>query len=141
MTSMKTENSIGPSVVPSDMQAYIDSWNMSPALWAGDLLFLTGMTGAGPNGTVDSDPTQQIELAFQRTEHVLSEAGLDFSNVVEMTSYHVDLQSHGAEFRRIRAKYVKQPFPAWTAIEVAGFFTPGTICELRIVASRKGEFA
>lgn len=122
------------AVVPPSMRNYVSDWKMSPGLWSGNFLFLTGMTGAGPDGTVDPDPASQIQLAFERTNTVLAEAGLDFSHVVEMTSYHVGIQDHIDVFREIRARYVSEPFPAWTAIEVAGFVTPGTICELRIVA-------
>ena len=51
-----------------------------------------------------------------------------------MTSYHVRIHEHIAVFREIRDTYVKAPHPAWTAIEVSGFVTPGTLVELRIIA-------
>ncbi len=127
------------SVTPKSMENYVSDWKMSPGLWSADFLFLTGMTGAGPDGTVSNDPEMQIRLAFQRGAAVLQEAGIDFSSVVEMTSYHVGIQDHIDVFRRVRAEFVREPFPAWTAIEVNGFVTPGTICELRIVAARKGK--
>ncbi len=124
------------SIVPPGMEGYVSEWKMSPAIFSGDFLFLTGMTGAGPDGTVDPDPAKQIELAFQRADDVLTHAGLSFGDVVEMTSYHVGLQRHISDFRQIRDRFVQAPYPAWTAIEVAGFVTPGTICELRIIAKK-----
>lgn len=126
-------------VVPDGMENYLTDWQMSPGLWSGDFLFLTGMTGAGPHGTVAPNAETQIKLAFERASHVLEKAGLDFSDVVEMTSYHAGLQSHIDIFRKIRAVYVRDPFPAWTAIEVSGFVTPGTICELRIIARKRTD--
>lgn len=124
------------AIVPQGMEGYVSNWQMSPGLMAGEFLFLTGMTGAGPEGTVNPDPEVQINLAFDRVNTVLQEAGLSFRNVVEMTSYHVGISSHIDVFRAIRSRHIAEPFPAWTAIEVAGFVTPGTICELRIVARR-----
>ncbi|ABD54026.1 RidA family protein [Jannaschia sp. CCS1] len=124
------------AITPAGMEGYVDDWHMSPGLMVGDFLFLTGMTGAGPDGIVDPDPETQIRLAFQRADAVLQEAGLSFAHVVEMTSYHVGIASHIDAFRAIRSEYVAAPHPAWTAIEVAGFVTPGTVCELRIVAHR-----
>lgn len=124
------------AIVPPGMEGYVRDWQMSPGLQAGEFVFLTGMTGAGPDGTIDTDPEAQIRLAFQRVEAVLHEGGLSFGDVVEMTSYHVGIASHIDVFRAIRAAYLAEPFPAWTAIEVAGFVTPGTICELRIVARK-----
>lgn len=124
------------SIVPPGMDGYVNDWKMSPGLLSGDFLFLTGMTGAGPDGTVDPDPAKQIERAFMRADSVLKHAGLSFADVVEMTSYHVGIQDHIKKFRQIRETYIEQPYPAWTAIEVAGFATPGTICELRIIAKQ-----
>jgi enamine deaminase RidA (YjgF/YER057c/UK114 family) len=118
------------------MQGYVDDWKMSPAVLSGDFLFLTGMTGAGPDGNISPQSETQIELAFARADDALKSAGLSFANVVEMTSYHVGIRDHIDAFRKIRAQYVTEPYPAWTAIEVSGFVTPGTICELRIIAHR-----
>ncbi len=116
------------------MENYISEWHMSPALSANGFLFLTGMTGAGPDGSVDPDPQVQINLAFERVNAVLKEAGSSFADLIEMTSYHVGLRDHIGLFRNIRDKYISEPYPAWTAIEVAGFVTPGTLVELRVVA-------
>lgn len=127
------------AIVPKGMEGYVSSWQMSPGLMAGEFLFLTGMTGAGPGGTVNPDPEVQIRLAFERVKEVLQEAGLSFRDVVEMTSYHVGIASHIDAFRAIRSTHIAEPFPAWTAIEVVGLVTPGTICELRIVARRGPE--
>jgi hypothetical protein len=33
---------------------------------------------------------------------------------------------------------LRPPHPAWTAIEVAGFVSPGAIVELRVVADASG---
>lgn len=124
------------AIVPQGMEGYVRDWQMSPGLQTGEFVFLTGMTGAGPGGTVDPNPEVQIRLAFQGVEAVLREGGLSFHHVVEMTSYHVGIASHIDVFRAVRATYLAEPFPAWTAIEVSGFVTPGTICELRIVARK-----
>ena len=53
-----------------------------------------------------------------------------------MTSYHVGLRDHLEIFKQIRARYVVEPYPAWTAIEVAGFVSEGAIVELRCIARR-----
>ncbi|MBO6604474.1 MAG: RidA family protein [Roseicyclus sp.] len=124
------------SIAPEGFEGYLRDWKMSPALVVGDLVFLTGMTGAGPDGTVNPDPVVQIELAFERVRIVLEAAG---ARMVEMTSYHVGLQDHIGAFREIRARHVSEPYPAWTAIEVQGFVTPGTLVELRVVARIEGK--
>jgi len=59
---------------------------------------------------------------------------MDFGHIVEMTTYHVGLRDHLEVFKSIRDEFVKEPFPAWTAIEVAGFVREGTIVEIRVIA-------
>ena len=120
------------------MQAYYDDWRMSPGLAAGGFLFLTGFTGVTPEGSLSPDPEAQFRAAFGQVARVLEEAGLDFGHVVEMTSYHVGLRDHLALFRAVRAEYVREPYPAWTAIEVAGFASEGSLIEIRVIARQAG---
>ena len=75
-----------------------------------------------------------MRIAFDTVSEVLATGGLDWSHVVDMTSFHVGLADHLALFKSVRAAYVHRPYPAWTAIEVAGFATPGVIVELKVVA-------
>jgi len=108
---------------------------MSPGLVSNGLLFLTGMTGSRPDGSCAADPEEQMNDAFAKIDLVLAEAGLDCSALVEMTTYHVGLQEHIAMFRAVRDRYVVEPYPAWTAIEVTGFTTPRAIVEIRAIAT------
>lgn len=122
------------AIVPEAMQPLYDDWRMSPGLACNGFVFLTGLNGVWPDGRVSSDPARQIKDAFAQVELVLHEAGLNFGHVVEMTSYHVGLRDHLNLFKSLRADYVREPYPAWTAIEVAGFASEGVIVELRVIA-------
>ncbi len=124
------------AIFPEGMQEVYDGWQMSPAVEVGGLLFFTGFTGVGRDGATPDDPEAQFRNIFDRILAVLDAAGLDFGAVVEMTSYHIGLQDHLEVFRKVRADYVQEPFPAWTAIEVAGFVRPGPVCEIRVIAAR-----
>lgn len=125
------------AIVPGEMQTYYDDWKMSPGLACGDFVFLTGFTGADPSGHMSADPEAQMRNAFGKVERVLAEAGLDFGAVVEMTTYHVGLREHLQLFKDIRSEFVRAPYPAWTAIEVAGFVHEDAIVEIRVIACRK----
>ena len=59
---------------------------------------------------------------------------MGFGHLVEMTSYHVGLRDHLEVFKSVRDSYVVEPYPAWTAIEVAGFVREGAIVEIRVIA-------
>jgi enamine deaminase RidA (YjgF/YER057c/UK114 family) len=112
---------------------------LSPGVAAGGFVFLTGMTGARQDGTMPEDPAAQIRAAFDKIGEVLALDGLDHGAIVEMTSYHVGLRGHFDLFNSIRSEYVCEPYPAWTAVEVAGLRREGAIVEIRAVAMREGK--
>ena len=124
------------SIVPEGLEGYIEDWKMSPGLEHNGMIFMTGFTGTAADGSLSSSPTDQIEDAFAKVRKVLERAGLGFEHLLEMTSYHVGLHDHLEAFKQIRARYVVEPYPAWTAIEVAGFVTDGVVVELRCIARR-----
>lgn len=123
-------------IIPESLEGYVTDWRMSPGLEHGGFLFMTGFTGAGADGVLSDEPETQMRAAFAKVGLVLSEAGLGFEHVVEMTSYHVGLRDHLDHFKRVREEHVAEPYPAWTAIEVAGFVREGAVIELRVVARR-----
>lgn len=107
---------------------------VSPGIVSGNHVFLTGVTGSRPDGSMPDTTEEQIRSAFEKIGSVLAEAGLSYDALVEMTSYHVGLQAHFDLFNEIRCAYVSDPFPAWTAVEVAALRRPGAIVEIRAVA-------
>lgn len=126
------------AIVPDELKSFYDDWKMSPGLACGDFLFLTGFTGADADGTLSSDPERQMHNAFRKIGLVLTEAGLGYGALVDMTTYHVGLRDHLSLFKSVRSGYVVEPYPAWTAIEVSGFVREGAVIEIKAVASRVG---
>ena len=109
---------------------------VSPGIISGDHVFLTGMTGSLPDGSMPEGVEDQVRSAFEKIGAVLAEAGLGHDAIVEMTTYHVGIQDHFDIFNEIRCEYVSEPFPAWTAVEVAALRRPGAVVEIRVIASR-----
>ena len=118
------------------MAALYNSWKMAPGSEVDGFVFLTGFNGMGLDGTLSPDPGAQIGTAFAQVLDVLGEAGLSADHIVEVTSYHVGLREHLEVFKSIWARIMREPYPAWTAIEVAGFASDGVVVELRVVANR-----
>lgn len=133
----RTTDATPTPIIPSELQSYVDDWRMSPGLEHNGFIFMTGFTGAGADGALSDDPEEQIRAAFEKVGLVLRHAGLGFEHIVEMTSYHVGLRAHLETFKRVRAEHVVEPYPAWTAIEVAGFVRESAIVELRVIARRR----
>jgi len=111
-------------------------WHLSPALDTGEFVFFSGVTGTHPDLSVASDPETQIRDTFEFLRANLAAAELTFDDVVEMTSYHVDLRRHLALFVKVKDEYVTAPYPAWTAIGVTELITEGTLIEIRVIARR-----
>ena len=73
--------------------------------------------------SVSDDPETQFRDTFKFVAMHLEAAGLHFSDIVEMTSYHVGLRKHLNTFIKIKDEFVRAPYPAWTAIGVAELIT------------------
>lgn len=112
-----------------------ENFGFSPAVRAGGLLFIAGQVGLRPDGTVPDDVGEQVEMAFQRTGEILRLAGLDFSDLVEVVSYHVDMADNMPAFLAVKKKYTERPFPAWSMIGIAGLARSTMKIEIRSVAA------
>ena len=125
------------AITPPDFEGYYHDWHMSPGLAANGFVFLTGFTGGHPDGSISTDPKTQIREAFRNVEKVLVHGGMNFGNVVEITTYHVNLHEHLTLFRDIHKEFVVEPYPAWTAIEVVGLVEEGALVEIRVIARER----
>lgn len=123
------------AIVPPEFRAAAEQLKMSPAIVSGDHVFLTGVTGSDAHGHMPDDPETQIRNAFGKIELTLRAGGLTFRSIVEMTTYHVGLRDHFDLFNSIRLECLDEPYPAWTAVEVAGLRREGAIVEIRVIAS------
>ncbi|MEM7519924.1 MAG: RidA family protein [Pseudomonadota bacterium] len=107
---------------------------MSPGIMVDGFLFVTGMTGSLPDGTMPAAPEDQFHATFNKIGAVLEAAGLGFADVVDMTSYHINIRTHFDAFAAVRATYVAPPYPTWTAIGVAELRRDMALVEVKIIA-------
>jgi len=114
-----------------------DLFQYSPAVTANGLVFIAGQIGLRADGSIPEDPKEQIDVAFKRIEAVLTQLGLDFSDVVELVSYHVNVGSQLAAFREVKERYVRADFPAWTILGIAALARPELIVEIKVVAATR----
>lgn len=115
-----------------------EKFQYAPAVKAGGLIFVAGQIGLNPDGTMPEDHNKQFVNAFERLKTILSEAGCGMNDLVELVSYHVGLQSHLADFMKVKSEFVPPPYPTWTILEVAGLARPGLIIEIKAVAVARG---
>jgi enamine deaminase RidA (YjgF/YER057c/UK114 family) len=120
-------------VVPATQKHFYDRFHFAPAVRAGELLLCSGQIGTGADGRPPADPETQFVAAFEQVKAVLAEAGLGFSDVVELTTFHVGMQ-HLTTFAAVKDRYLAAPYPAWTAIGVSELAFPGGLAEVRVTA-------
>lgn len=121
-------------VFPPALADAVAASGFSPAVRAGDMLYLTGATGSAADGTMPDDAAQQTRNALQKSLVILAAVQADARAVVEVTSYHVGLREHFDTVDALLREMLGTPLPAWTAVEVAGLRRPGAVVEFRIVA-------
>jgi enamine deaminase RidA (YjgF/YER057c/UK114 family) len=121
----------------ADFAHFGEDWHLAPAFDAGDFVFFSGVTGCRPDYTVAADPETQFREAFQFLGATLESAGLGFENVVEMTTYHVDLRKHLKAFTKVKDEFIRSPYPAWSCIGTTELITEGTLVEIRVICKRK----
>ncbi len=122
-----------------DFAHFHDTWHLSPALDAGGFVFFSGVTGCRPDGSVAEDPETQFRDAFRFLGDTLLAANLGFEDVVEMTTYQVDLRRHLAVFTKVKDEFVKPPYPAWSSIGTTELITEGVLAEIRVICQRRGS--
>ncbi|MFA3918305.1 Rid family hydrolase [Ruegeria hyattellae] len=124
------------AIIPKNMTSLYQDWKMAPGSEVDGFVFLTGFNGTGLDGVTSSEAATQINTAFDQVFSVLDEGAMDARHVIEVTSYHIGLRAHLETFKTIWTERMCEPYPAWTAIEVAGFASEGVVVELRVVAHR-----
>ena len=81
-------------IIPPGMEASYERLHFAPAVRDRDRLYCSGQLGTGADGKISDDPEAQFAPAFENVKAVRAKAGADFGDSLEMTTYHVDLQSH-----------------------------------------------
>lgn len=112
-----------------------ETYGYSPAVRAGNLLFIAGEVGFAPDGSVPASVAEQTELALTRTAEILRLNGLTTADLVDVVSYHVDLAANVDEFLAVKARHAVHPYPAWSIIGVQALALPELKIEIKSVAA------
>jgi enamine deaminase RidA (YjgF/YER057c/UK114 family) len=121
-------------VIPKGMERFYEQFHFAPAVKDGNRLYCAGVIGIGADGKAPADPETQFTQAFEMLKSVLTTAGVTFDEVIEMTTFHVGLQTHLPAFMKVKDLYMKLPYPAWTAIGITELAVPGGLVEIKVIA-------
>ena len=121
-------------IVPEGQGWAPKHFRMAPAMKANGMIWLSGVVA---NQTEEGDEAMEaaIDVAFQTIGKTLEASGSSWDNVVEMTSYHMDLEGQMQTFMKVKDRYVTGPdFPAWTGVGTTALAVGTAIVEIKVVA-------
>jgi enamine deaminase RidA (YjgF/YER057c/UK114 family) len=121
-------------IIPASQKSLYDNFHFAPAVVDGQTLRCSGVIGTGPDGRVPDDAATQFGCAFEQIAALLKEAGAGFEDITEITTYHVDMSKHIGTFVAVKDQFVKEPYPAWTAVGTPELALPGGLVEVQINA-------
>lgn len=121
-------------IVPQGMEMAYEQFHFAPAVRSGNWLRCSGQLGTDEKFVAVAEPEAQFVQAFENVKAVLAAAKLDFSDVVELTTFHVGLREHLGTFLAVKDRYLEAPYPAWTAIGIVELAVPGALVEIRVTA-------
>jgi len=91
------------------------------AIWAGDLLFVSGQIALHPHTgeLLTEDLRVETHQVMQNIQAILAEAGLEFHHVVKATIYLLDM-SFFSTVNEVYGSYFTSQAPARETVQVAG---------------------
>jgi len=116
---------------PPGTEALYKNWHFSQAVQQGDTVWVSGQVGFGKDGTPE-DLESQARIAFQNLERVLAAAGATLKDIVELVTYHVDMDL--GTFGRVKDEFIPEDYPAWTVVGVTALALPELKVEIRATA-------
>ncbi|MEG5263036.1 RidA family protein [Pseudomonas sp. JDS28PS106] len=124
-------------IIPDEMQLISERAGYVPAVKVGKTLYCAGQVGRTPQLAVIEDPEQQFLAAWENLRLVLAAGGCGFEDVVDLTTYHVDLHRHMPVFRRVKDQVFPRSHCAWTCLGVSELAHPGLLVEIKCVAVQR----
>jgi 2-iminobutanoate/2-iminopropanoate deaminase len=110
-----TSNIVNTQHAPAPIGPY------NQAVWAGELLFISGQIAINPeSGEVEATEAEsETRQVMENLEAILSHAGLGFGNVVKTTIFLNDM-SLFATVNKVYGSYFNHRFPARETVAVKG---------------------
>ncbi len=124
---------------------YDGAYHFSPAVRAGDYLFLSGVAVSIRNTETPINRQAYKDLVrsgFSRLQTVLKAAGTDMNSIVKITSFHVfdspllavDKRDQVLVMAEVKGEFMEEPHAAWTAVGTTALLPDAGVVEIDIVA-------
>ncbi|GGG13267.1 hypothetical protein GCM10010924_48030 [Rhizobium wenxiniae] len=124
-------------IIPEEMREIVVRAGYAPAVKVGDTIYVVGQVGRTKDLQVIQDPHEQFTAMWENLRIVLEAANCTFDDIVEMTSYHVEMSKHMDVFRTAKNEVFPKGTYAWTRIGVSELAHPGLLAEVKCVAVKR----
>ena len=111
----------------------------SPAMLAGEHLYIGAQTGVAADGSTPRGAEAQTRAAWQRIEAILAEVGMDVTDVVRTNNWLTDWRSY-AGFNAGFGDFVVPPFPPRTTV-IGALTDPHACVQVEAVGHRLGRYS
>ena len=122
-------------IVPDEARSSYETWGYAPAIRVGNTIYVSGVVSLlEGEGSYEERYARGFRTALGWIDKVLGEAGAGLDDVVDITSYHTDLQRQLETAVRVRMEVMAKPHPSWTAVGTTALATPDGQTEIRVIA-------
>lgn len=118
----------------AEVRQYQDKIGWADAVIAGDTVYISGVIAGTRPGDDGLEPA--YARAFDTLTGILARAGVTWSDVVEVRSFHTDPNAQINAMAAVKRRYRAAPDPAWTAVGTSGLLAPNGITEIALIAHR-----
>lgn len=122
-------------IIPEEARSSYENWGYAPAVKVGNTIYVSGVVSLlEGEGNYEERYARGFKTALSWIEKVLNEAGASLDDVVDITSFHTDLQRQLEVAVKVRMEVMAPPHPAWTAVGTTALATPDGVTEIKVVA-------
>jgi len=116
-----------------------ERYTFSPALRAGNLLFISGTTAVDEQGQLvgPGDIVAQTRYIYQKFAALLAASGAGFEHIVQTTEYITTTKNYRAT-AAVRREFFRPPYPTATGVIVKGLLREGALIEISALAVLPG---
>lgn len=118
---------------PPGTETIYEGLQFSQAVKSGNTIYVSGQVGVDESFNPGTGVEEQTDLAFKNLINVLEHAGAKLEDIVELVTYHTSMKDIKG-FSKVKAKYIPENYPAWTAVGVTELVMPGLLLEIRATA-------
>jgi enamine deaminase RidA (YjgF/YER057c/UK114 family) len=120
----------------AEIRALYAELGLSDAVVHGDTIHLSGVVAGLAPG--EQSLTPAYERAFAHIDGILKRLGASWDDVIVFDTFHKGpMREQIDALMPVKKRYIREPFPAWTAVGVTELFDPAAVTEIKLTVRRR----